>query len=143
MPPAASDFVLRGSPDSGVLSLLVKLNSNKLTGLDFTLRSSHQFAEKHTADLLTNYLEVGSRSIELLNDKLEIVTYPAFDYRNRQNSNLHAVTFNAEGLTRLVLFDSLSVSADQVIPTTDSLPPGLLEKARDIIKKQNDLYNKK
>ena len=138
LPPSASNFILRGPPDSDVLSLEVKLNSNKLAGLDFTLKLSHEFAEKHKTDLLATYREVGSRSIELLNDKLEIVAYPAFDYRNRQNSNLYAVTFNTEGLTRLVLFDSLSVSADQVIPTTDSLPPGLLEKARDMIKKQNE-----
>jgi hypothetical protein len=142
-PSSMRRLLAKGDPASELVSISVVIDNNYLLALDYTLRLANENSGKRKENLLLDYVQQGTRSISLLNDKLEVFDVPIKDYQHKEKSNLRAVAFDATGILRIVLFDSNRTSADALIPTTKSLPPGLLTKAQRFLQTQKAIHKKK
>ena len=134
--PAIRNMLAKGDPSSEMVSTIIRIDGDALISMDFTFRSAHANSEKQKQHLLHDYNQKGNRFISLLNNKLEGFEVSITDYQNRKKPTLHACAFDANGIMRIVMFDSGKINSDVLIPTTKSLPPGLLQKARYSLESQ-------
>jgi hypothetical protein len=136
-------LLAKGLSDSDLVSLAVRVDGDYLVALDFTLRTSHKGAATRVKTMLKDYEKTGRRIIELLDERLNTIDATVTDYRHKGNQDLLGSFFEANGDTRLVLFDERRVNVDSLIPSATTLPPGLLERAKRMLAKQKELRDKK
>jgi hypothetical protein len=136
-------LIARGDPGSEVVSAAVRLDGNHVLAIDYTLSSLKHQAQERQQKLLKNYEKTGGHTISQLTPSLDSIEVPVSDYQHRTDHNLHAASFEAGGVIRVILFDTTRVNAESLMPTVKSLPPGLLETAKRALKTQRALHEGK
>jgi hypothetical protein len=125
--PSQQHLIARGAPGSEVVSITVRLDGSQVLAIDYTLFTSKPQAQARQQALLKSYEKTGSHNISQLSPTLDIIQVPVSDYQHRTDHNLHAASFDAGGVIRVISFDITRVKAELLMPTVESLPPGLLE----------------
>lgn len=141
--PSEQNLIAKGDQASEVVSVTVRLNGNHVLAIDYTLSASKYQAQDRQRKLLKDYEKTQSHTISQLSPSLESVEVPVSDFRHQKYHNLRALSFEAGGVIRVILFDSNQVSSESLIPTVKSLPPGILESAKRALQLQRDLHEKR
>ncbi len=118
--------------------ITVSIKDQTVAAIDLVIDTATPNGKELSNKLLTGYKKVCSHKTTMLTVSLDEDTQ-TFEELERPSARSRALTLNNSNGSKIIFFAADLLSLDQVMPSVDQLPLGLLEKARALAKKQKDM----
>lgn len=115
--------------------ITVSSKNHTVAAIELTLDDGEPGGVKLKEDLLKGYMHRKSHAVTMLSPNLE-ESVQLFDELGRPSTRARVLTQAQGQVARIIIFDESMVAAERMLPSTKHLPPGLLEKARSIMERQ-------